>query len=547
MRLLQRHGDIGFRLVKFEKHIPPYAILSHTWGTEDDEVNFSDINDGRGTTKPGYRKIEFCAEQAARDDLEFFWVDTCCIDKSSSAELAEAINSMFRWYRESARCYAFLQDVSTHGPQAIEQELAFQKSRWFTRGWTLQELLAPKHVDFFSAEGHHLGDKSTRAQEITRATGIPIEALREKPLSDFSVDQRMMWAKGRETTRDEDMAYCLMGLFEVFMGLLYGEGQERALLRLQKEIRSYQKAHPRYRQGESSDTIQRNYFRWALQIPTMLQETNDQFRLLMADSRTSGEPDLIAVKKKGTTRQNIEINVLYGAHGYQNIMLRILTPDFTPLDDRWDDQLDFVVTDWNGDGTLDLVAIKKFQTESHKTEVHVFSGASKFQRTLLQVGTALEETDETWSFGMARGLGGERPDLYAIKKSNTKTKTTEVHVLRGDTNYQQFIFKTDTSLPETGPESSLIITDWNGDGLPDLVAIKKAESKDKYAELQVLSGASTYKECILRAETLYAGGNPFVEFAVADWTRNGKPDLIAFKKSITGSNMTEMHVMTQHD
>lgn len=454
---------------------------------------------------------------------------------------------MFRWYRDSAKCYAFLQDVSTDGPEASGKELAFQKSRWFTRGWTLQELLAPKHVDFFSAEGQHLGDKSTRAQEIARATGIPIEALREKPLSYYSVDQRMMWAKGRETTRDEDMAYCLMGFFEVFMPLIYGEGQERALLRLQKEIRSFQKAHPRHKREDTVDTLQHDYFTWALQIPTMLQETNDQFRILMADSSKSGEPDLIAVKKKGTTRENIEIHLLYAAHRYQRIMLRILTPNFTPLDDRWDDQLDVVLTDWNGDGTLDLVAIKKFNTESHKTEVHVFSGASQFQEIMLQVGTALDETDETWVFGMARGLGGERPDLYAIKKSDTKTKTTEVHVLRGDTNYKQFIFRTDTSLPETGPDFDFVITDWNGDGLPDLVAIKKAGSRDKYHEVHVLSGASTYKECILRAETPYSGGNHLVDFAVADWTRNGKPDLIAFKKSNTGSTMTEMHVMTQQD
>ncbi|OAL03939.1 HET-domain-containing protein [Phaeosphaeriaceae sp. SRC1lsM3a] len=546
MRLLQRHGDNSIRLVKIDKQIPPYAILSHTWGTEEDEVNFREMADGTGTTKVGYRKIHFCAKQAATDGLDYFWIDTCCIDKSSSQELSEAINSMFRWYRNSAKCYALLDDVSVDGAQEVDKELAFQKSRWFTRGWTLQELLAPKSVEFFSKEGYLLGDKASRAQEIAETTGIPVEALYDKALSYFSVDQRMMWAKGRETTREEDMAYCLMGIFDVFMASIYGEGQEHAFMRLHKKLRSYQETHRSPEEEEKKIFLRSDRFRFAWQIGTMLHETNNQFRLLMAGSRNNDPPDMIAVKRTGTTDENIELNLLYGASNYQNLMLRILTPNFTPLREGWNDQLDFVLADWNGDGILDLIVIKKFYTGTNSTEVHIFSGASKFQQVMFQMGTVLEETDETWTFGMGRWLGGDKPDLFAIKKSKTRTKSTEVHVLCGDMNFQQFILKTDTGLHETGPEFDFVVTDWNGDGRPDLVAIKKSKTSDKCIEVHVLAGASKYKEFILRAETPLMGGNDLFDFAVADWTGNGRPDLIAFKKSNTGTNTTELHVMSQH-
>ncbi|KAH7395038.1 heterokaryon incompatibility protein-domain-containing protein [Phaeosphaeria sp. MPI-PUGE-AT-0046c] len=544
MRLLQRHGDSSFRLIKVDRHIPPYAILSHTWGTEDDEVTFHDIVDGSGPRKAGYRKINFCAKQAASEGFDFFWIDTCCIDKSSSSELSEAINSMFRWYRDSAKCYALLDDVFVEGPEEVDKELAFQKSRWFTRGWTLQELLAPKSVDFFSAEGYPIGSKSSRAQEIAKITGIPIEALQEKDLSFFSIDQRMMWAKGRETTREEDMAYCLMGLFDIFMASIYGEGEEHAFMRLHKKLRSYREAHQS--KGGEDIALRSNYLGFALQTPTMLHETNEQFSLLMAGSRKDVPPDMIAVKRTGTTDENIELNILYGGSNYQSFVLRVATPNFTPLRKDWSDQLDFILTDWNGDGTQDLVVIKKHYTGSSSTEVHIFSGASRFQGIMLQVGTALEETDNTWTFGMGRWLGGEKPDLYAIKKSNTGTRTTEVRVLSGDMNFQQIILKTDTGLHETGPEFDFVVADWNGDGLPDLVAVKKSKTTDRYIEVHVLSGASKYKDFILRAETPMKGGNCLFDFAVADWTGNGRADLITFKKSGTGANSTELHVMSQY-
>jgi hypothetical protein len=175
-------------------------------------------------------------------------VDTCCIDKANNAELSEAIASMFRWYRDAVKCYVYLSDVLVHNDDNAQTqrtwESAFRNSRWFTRGWTLQELIAPASVEFFSQERKHLGDKTTLERQIHETTQIPIAALRGTPLSDFSVDERMRWIVNRNTKRKEDKAYCLMGIFHVFIPLIYGEG-ENALLRLKDEIDRSLRTKPR--------------------------------------------------------------------------------------------------------------------------------------------------------------------------------------------------------------------------------------------------------------------------------------------------------------
>ncbi|XTI84961.1 HET-domain-containing protein [Cenococcum geophilum] len=235
MRLLRLEDTGEFSLVEIVgESIPPYAVLSHTWGAVYEEVTFKDIVDGTGKSKAGYTKIRFCGKQAAHDGLKFFWVDTCCIDKSSSAELSEAINSMFRWYHDAAECYVYLSDVSISGFASNDQ--SFQKSRWFSRGWTLQELLAPKSVKFFSMKGERLGDKHSLVQAIHEITGIPTQALQGHPLSQLSFDERMSWAQRRETKREEDAAYSLLGIFDIHMPLIYGEGRKKALVRLRKEF-----------------------------------------------------------------------------------------------------------------------------------------------------------------------------------------------------------------------------------------------------------------------------------------------------------------------
>jgi heterokaryon incompatibility protein (HET) len=247
MRLLEMKSPGEFSLVQAATHNTlPYAILSHTW-IHDQEVTYRDLISGTGKGKAGYEKIKFCGEQATKDGLRNFWVDTCCIDKSNSTELTTAINSMFRWYRNAKKCYVYLVDVPTPGNGTDIQakrstwEAAFRGSKWFTRGWTLQELIAPAVVEFFSKEGKRLGDKDSLEKLIHEITQIPIQALRGSPFSDFSIAERQGWAAQRQTTEEEDLVYCLLGLCEVSMPLIYGEGKATALKRLQITIREFSK------------------------------------------------------------------------------------------------------------------------------------------------------------------------------------------------------------------------------------------------------------------------------------------------------------------
>ncbi|TVY70158.1 Vegetative incompatibility protein HET-E-1 [Fusarium oxysporum f. sp. cubense] len=210
----------------------PYAILSHTWG--EDEVSFQDYHGSKRESMKGFAKVKACCMQARKDSIGWVWIDTCCIDKKDSAELSEAINSMYAWYRESAVCYALLEDV--HSGSSRSSEVEFRSARWFTRGWCLQELIAPRRVEFYAGDWSELGTKWSLATTVKEITGIPYDALcHNRPLSDFTAAERMSWASKRETTRIEDMAYCLLGIFDVNMPLIYGEGK-KSFIRLQMEI-----------------------------------------------------------------------------------------------------------------------------------------------------------------------------------------------------------------------------------------------------------------------------------------------------------------------
>lgn len=346
MRLLTADGAPELRVFNNEASRPDYAILSHTWGPEEDEVLFYDLSDlTKATLKTGWLKIDYTRKEALRKGLEYVWIDTCCIDKSSSAELTEAINSMFKWYQKAAACYVYLYDVqyadqdepndpcptakqhvaahakskkkkspssnersdqptSLHAfaknstdsclneeendktddhylgdtvdhevgrdyredkrhpwsslfqsdleqsqfesflPRTISWpehvEIAFRHSRYFTRGWTLQELLAPNpsHVYFFSAQWRYLGPLPWLRHLVGDITGIHASLLLEehvRRLDAYSVAQRMSWASRRTTTRPEDVAYCLLGIFNINMPIIYGEG-DKAFFRLQQEI-----------------------------------------------------------------------------------------------------------------------------------------------------------------------------------------------------------------------------------------------------------------------------------------------------------------------
>jgi hypothetical protein len=237
MRLLNLYT---LRLETFlnDSEIPPYAILSHTWGARELKLQDLELPGAELETNPGWKKVvNFCRK--ARESLEMFpeevrygWVDSCCIDKSSSAELSEAINSMFRWYRSASACFVLLEDVELSELSGTD---TFERCRWFTRGWTLQELLAPPVLYFFDKDWQYMDDKLTLADRISARTSIDVDVIMTGSWEDMSIAQRMSWASTRTTTRVEDMAYCLMGVFDVNMPTIYGEG-EKAFIRLQEEI-----------------------------------------------------------------------------------------------------------------------------------------------------------------------------------------------------------------------------------------------------------------------------------------------------------------------
>ena len=257
---------------------PPYAILSHRWG--DDEISLQDLQAAIKTKSnvingafvaANFWKIQKTREEARASEIDWVWIDTCCINKESSAELSEAINSMYKWYQNAKICYAYMSDViwtaENGGPVAghdssrkdhhdnaspglsldtmatmqaaisnVTDASSFQNSSWFSRGWTLQELLAPRTIKFFDSGWNVIGMKAELVNHIAERSGIDAGFIEERiPLEQASVAEKMSWVSRRQTTREEDMAYCLLGIFDVNMPLLYGEGK-KAFMRLQLEI-----------------------------------------------------------------------------------------------------------------------------------------------------------------------------------------------------------------------------------------------------------------------------------------------------------------------
>lgn len=251
MRLLNTKT---LELTTWPRDCPPYAILSHTWG--DNEAPFEAF-----LPKPKWRRvvsrmqkhkytkvIQACSV-ARSQGYEWIWIDTCCIDKSSSTELSEAINSMYGYYERSGICFAHLIDADVESSSRREDvATSLASSRWFTRGWTLQELIAPAVIEFYNKDWVYIGTKISLSSTLEKSTSIPqglftpawyrlcVGGMARQSLHLLSVAQKLSWAARRETTRAEDIAYCLMGLFEVNMPLLYGEGEAKAFARLQAEI-----------------------------------------------------------------------------------------------------------------------------------------------------------------------------------------------------------------------------------------------------------------------------------------------------------------------
>lgn len=232
MRLLKRARQLGVtHTTEYgADEIPPYAILSHTWD-DGREVSFEDIRNGdigHGSGK-SWHKVVFCARRAAQDGLRYFWIDSCCIDRTNKEEHHSAINAMYEWYHKSTVCYAYLTDVTSFSD--------LPRSRWWTRGWTLQELLAPRCVLFFNRLGECLGDKSSLENMIVTRTTIPANALRGWPLTSFSIEARLSWIGDRQTKFPEDLYNCLRGILGHEKASRFAGGRRRAAERAERTFK----------------------------------------------------------------------------------------------------------------------------------------------------------------------------------------------------------------------------------------------------------------------------------------------------------------------
>ncbi|KAK5169854.1 uncharacterized protein LTR77_005832 [Saxophila tyrrhenica] len=243
IRLLNVHT---FEFQEFHSSdVPQCIITSHRW-VAGHEASYKDILKRRNTHNTGYRKIQLFAKfiRSKIPGMDWMWIDTCCIQQDSSQEVSEAINSMLKWYRNAVMCLAYLADV--HDPYA---QRSFARSGWFRRGWTLQELLAPQHVVFITSNGIAIGAKTTIQgscvltsrslhKKVQSITGIPENLLLGYSRSEgVSVEERLAWMANRQTTREEDESYCLLGLLGVNVSVRYGEGREEARKRLLRKVK----------------------------------------------------------------------------------------------------------------------------------------------------------------------------------------------------------------------------------------------------------------------------------------------------------------------
>ncbi|ETS84947.1 hypothetical protein PFICI_02972 [Pestalotiopsis fici W106-1] len=569
MRLLQLgEGDELLLTRDLINHTLPYAILSHTWGQgDDDEVLFHDIINKTGKHKPGYQKILFCGRQARRDGLDYFWVDTCCIDKTSSAELSEAINSMYRWYQNAQRCYVYLSDVlPSSGPS--EKDLShwkpsFHQSRWFNRGWTLQELIAPRHVSFFSSDGGWLGDKQSLEQEIHKITSIPVPALQGVSLSTFDTEERISWSVHRTTTRAEDKAYSLLGILGIHMPLIYGEGEESFdRLRAALSSQTFGKSQATQTTGLDSQADLRKLLLEDQSIYShfsqrFLLENFDiagpyQRRALSTGTQfhpedngiwTFSKADLVFIKTKNTTNGKVEVHRSTFDSRFQD---KISIESCFNIEDNGT----WLMQDYTGDGTPDLVYIKTKNTPDGNVEIHAASGDTGYKQLHHRRTNMRTEDDGTWTMD-------SNGDLVYIKTRNTGSGKIEVHVLSKASNYQTFsVHQATTFNIENDGVWCIQRSPWLSNGSEqatgsapsrynDLYYVKTNNTGTGTVEVHMATGCSDWSQHVI-----HVGSNFLLEddgfWLMAYITQQGAdqqhPDLVYIKTRNTGSGSVEVHV-----
>jgi hypothetical protein len=241
----------------------------------------------------------------------------------------------------------------------------------------------------------------------------------------------------------------------------------------------------------------------------------------------------------GAAQANVPHNAAVDGLPFQHIVYETATPFIVNAGTS-----DFAMADWDNDGVADLVAVKKSRTGSGHTEVHITSGLSNFQEFIFQIGTALPQTDDSFAYAFADWDLDGRLDLFAISKSHTGTGITEVHILSGGSNFQEFIGHFGTGLHETDNTFEFAVADWDRDGRPDLLIVSKAHTGSGHTEVHILSGASDFQEFIDQTGTAMPETAATAEFEVGDWDLDGQPDLLAIGRAHTGSGHTEVRILS---
>jgi extracellular elastinolytic metalloproteinase len=277
---------------------------------------------------------------------------------------------------------------------------------------------------------------------------------------------------------------------------------------------------------------------FVLETGTALAETDATVDFLVGEWTADGRPDLFAIKRSGTASGSTEVQILSGADNFQSFVLQ----SGTALPET-DAAYTFALADWTGDGRPDLFAIRRSGTASGNVEVQVLSGGDKFQSFVLQTATALPVTDASVDFLVTDWTGDGRPDLVAVQRAGTGTTSTEVRILSGADQFQSLVLQTGTALPETDESVAFALADWTGDGRPDLVAIMRSATGTGSTEVHVLSGGDRFQSFATETGTALPQTDGTYAFAVSDWSRTGRPDLIAVKRSGTGTHSTEVHIV----
>ncbi|MBQ8498187.1 MAG: VCBS repeat-containing protein [Clostridia bacterium] len=276
---------------------------------------------------------------------------------------------------------------------------------------------------------------------------------------------------------------------------------------------------------------------WVIRTSIPLAQSQSDYDFAFGDRNSDDIKDLFIFKMQHTDSDRVEIHTLNGHNGWQTFLDHIVTPL------EAGNHFDFVLADYDRDGVLDIIAIKKYDTSSNKTEFHILNGADNFQSFLLQVAVPLSQAGENFDFAVTDYDRDGVVDIFAIKKRETGSGLTEVHVLNGATQYQDFLLQTSTILGAEAETFEFKIGDYNADGWSDLIAIKRYYTGTESTEIHILNGHNNFQTFLYQNGTPLSEAQNNFDFEIEDIDSDGILDFCAIKKYNTGSKNVEAHIM----